>query len=169
MSRLRATVVLFVLFALVSSVFVSSIEASDFEDVALSTVEVAEQAVVEAYVAVLEAEGEGVDVSDLLKRLNIAAEYLAKANVCLRLGDFESAIENADLCGGVVEEVEVDAVELKRVMPQLRASAFLLSMVVSLIAISVIGVGSVICWLVFRGRYHRRVLEMKRRVSKYGA
>ena len=161
--------VLLIFLVSVAPIFVSEAFAVDDGGAAAANVDMAEEAMVTAYEAVLDAEEAGVDVSGLLKRLNIAAEYLAKANVCLRLGDFESAIENADLCGGVVEEIEIDAAELKRVMPQLRASAFLLTMIISLIAMSVIGVGSVIRWLVFRGRYHRRVLETKRRVSKYGA
>lgn len=168
MSGLRVIVVLFVLSALIFSVCVVGIKASDVEDVAVSAVDMAGEALVGAYRAVLEAEEVGANVSGLLKRFNVAGRYLAKANMCLRLRDFDSAIENADLFSGIAEEVEADAVELKKLMPQEKRQRFLLSMIGSMIAMCAIGVGSVISWQVFKGRYSRRILE-KPKVNEHGA
>lgn len=168
MSGSRFIAVLFVLSALIFSFFVLGVNASEVEDAAVLAVDTAGEAVVGAYRAVLEAEQVGANVSGLVKMLNVAGEHLAKANMCLRLGDFDSAIENADLCSGIAGGVEADAGELKKLVPQERRQHFLLSVIGSMIAMGLIGVGGVISWYVFKGRYYRRILEMKHKVDERG-
>lgn len=97
-SDLKIFTVLLVLFTVVSSVPVLCIKAADVEGTVLSQVEEAEAAIDEAYVAVFEADMEGADVSELLKILDLAGEYLASARMNLRKGDFERAASNASLC-----------------------------------------------------------------------
>lgn len=168
-SGLRAISVLFVLFALVSPVFVLSSLASDEEDVAISAILGAEDSMGLAYEAVLEAEEAGANVSRLLTRLNVAGEYLAKAHTSLKKGDFASVVEDANHGKEIAEEVEADAGELKRLAPRERRQQLLFSMMGSMIAIGAVGFGSVIGWHVFKGRYRRRISETKPKVNEHGA
>jgi len=169
MSVLRAIGVLLVLFALVSSVFVLGSLAADGEDVAVSSMDEAEDSVGLAYETVLEAEEAGANVSRLLARLNVAGDYLARAHLALRKGDFAGVVDNADRGREIAEEVEADAGELKELAPQQRRQNLLFSMIRSTIAISGIGVGSVISWHEFKRRYNRRISGKKPEVDVDGA
>ena len=164
-SSLRATVVLFVLFSLVSSVFVAGTQALDVEEVASSAIESAELAVDVAYEAVLEAEGAGANVSGLLDELNDGAEALSKAYISNRVGDFDDAVYFADLCYGLVAGIEAEANELRDVAVVERDQRLLLTSFGSVFAVVCIFCGGFFGWRFFKSRYHRRVLEMKPEVA----
>jgi len=159
-SGLRAVAVLFVLFALVSSVFVSCIKGSDAEDAA-SAIESAELAVDVAYEAVLEAEGVGANVSSLLNELNDGAEALSKAYISNRVGNFDDAVYFADLCCDLVGGIEAEANELRDVAAVDRNQRFLLTSFGSVFAVVGVFCGGFFGWRFFKSRYHRRVLKMK--------
>lgn len=160
-SGLRVIAVLFVLFALVSSVFVSCIKGSGVEDGALSAIESAELAVDVAYEAVLEAEGVGANVSGLLDELNDGAEALSKAYMSNRVGNFDDAVYFADLCGDLVGGIEAEANELRDVAVAERKQCLLLNTLGSVLAVFCIFYGAFYGWRFFKSRYHRRVLKMK--------
>lgn len=165
MSGLRAIAVLFVLFGLVSSVFVLGIKALDVEDVASSAIESAELAVGLAYEAVLEAEGAGANVSGLLNELNDGAEALSKAYMSNRVGNFDDAIYFADLCYDLVGSIEAEANELRDVAAGERNQRLLLNTLSSVLAIVCIFYGGFFGWRFFKRRYYRRVLKMKPEVA----
>jgi len=73
---------------LLLSVSIRWVGAVDEDVVALDIAE-AEEILVSAYGAVLEAEEAGANVSGLLGRLNLGGEYLAEAYAYVRLGDSE--------------------------------------------------------------------------------
>lgn len=100
----------FLVVLLVLSAFVWEVGA---KEEAFSTVEDAEQALEESYVAVLEAEEDGANVSRLLDRLNRAGRYLTVARICLKTGKFECAVGNASLCMNQLDGVVGDAQELR--------------------------------------------------------
>jgi len=164
-SGLRAVAVLFVLFALVSSVFVSCIKGSDAEDVALSAIASAESAMGLAYDAVLEAEKAGANVSGLLDALNEGAEALSKAYISNRVGNFDNAIYFADLCGDLIGGVEAEANELRDAAAVDRNQRLLLTSFGSVLAVVCIFCGGFFGWRFFKSRYHRRVLKMKPEVA----
>lgn len=164
-SGLKAAAVLFVLFALVSSVFVSCIKGSGVEDGALSAIESAELAVDSAYDAVLEAEGAGANVSGLLDELNEGAEALSKAYMSNRVGSFDDAIYFADLCYSLVGGIEAEANELRDAAIADRSQRLLLTSFGSVLAVVCVFCGGFFGWRFFKSRYHRRVLKMKPEVA----
>ena len=161
MPGLRIIAVLFVLFSLVSSVFVAGTQALDVEEVALSAIESAELAVDVAYEAVLEAEGAGANVSGLLDELNDGAEALSKAYISNRVGNFDDAIYFANLCYDLVAGIEAEANELREVAVIDGNQRLILTSFGSVLAVVCICCGGFFGWRFFKSRYHRRVLEMK--------
>jgi len=164
-SGLRVIGVLFVLFAFVSSVFVLGTMALGVEDVALSAIESAELAVDLAYEAVLEAEGVGANVSDLLDELNDGIEALSGAYMSSRVGDFDDAIYFADLCRDLVAGIEVEANELRDVTLVERNQRLLLTSFGSVFAVVCIFCGGFFGWRFFKNRYHQRALKMRPEVT----
>jgi len=142
-------------------VFVSGGFGVDGEDVAASAVDRAEESVVLAYEAVLDAEEVGADVSELLSRLNVAGGYLADAHVWFGLGDFDNATRLADLCYYYVEDVRGRAVELRNEAHGLWATDLVVRMVGSIVGVVVVVFLGFVVWRVFKRRYHRRVLGLR--------
>jgi len=135
--------------------------ASDEEEVATSAVEGAEEAMVEAYDGVWEAERAGADVSGLLDRLDIAAEYLALARTCLRTGDFEAAVDNASFCIGALDGVVDEAEVLRDRAVKEWGARSELTIGGSVVAVLTV---AAICWLgwnLFKERHRRQALGMR--------
>jgi len=164
-SDLKAAVVLFVLFAFVSSVSVLGIMALDVESGALSAIESAELAVGLAYEAVLEAEGAGANVLGLLDELNDGSEALSKAYMSNRVGNFDDAIYFANLCCDLVGGIEAEANELRDVAVVDRSQRLLLTSFRSVLAVVCIFCVGFFGWRFFKSRYHRLVLKMKPEVA----
>jgi len=131
------------------------------EDEAKLEIQEAEAALGSAFVAVLEAEKKGADVSDLLARLNSGGGFLAEARTCYRNGDFDGAVSNALLSVQSVEGLVEDAEELKALAIAEYGERSFLTMTGSGVAVVVIVLGSVVVWLLFKRRYLAKVLEMK--------
>lgn len=165
MYGLRVIAVLFVLFSVISCVFVLDIEAWDVEDVAVSAISHAEEVLASAYEAALEAEGAGANVSGLLVRLNDAGEHLAKAHIAYRLGDFDQAGSFANLCSEIGEDVKSEADGLRGAGFESRVTGFWLTIAGSLVGVVAAGLGGVWGWRVFKRRYYQRVLGMKPEVA----
>lgn len=121
----------------------------------------AEMAVSSAYVAVLEAEKSGADVSGLLVKLTYGGEFLAEAQMCYRSGDFGGGVYYADLSVRSVEGLVGEAGQLKALaMDEHKERAFQ-TLASSGVAVVVIVLGSVVVWLLFKRRYFQKVLKMK--------
>jgi hypothetical protein len=171
MRRLTAKLVSklsFLLIVLVSSASVSmpTIFASNSEDAATTSIERAENVLVSAFQAVLEAEQVGADVSVLLAQLNEAEEFLAEARMALGLGEFDEAVHSANICSEIGETVTSEADELLVEVYGSRVMVSWLTMSGSLVGVFVVGFGSFWSWRVFKRRYHRRVLRTKPEVAK---
>jgi len=67
---------------------------------ASATIAAVENELAASHYAVLEADGVGADVSDLLDRLNSAAEFLVEAKTCYRSANSSGAIYFAELASG---------------------------------------------------------------------
>ena len=160
MSTLKLLLVLLILSALVSSIFVFGVLALS-EDVATSAVSRAEGVVASAYEDVLRAEGSGANVSGLLTRLNDAGELLAQAHNSYRLEDFDGAARFADLCSQIGEEVRVEAYDLRRLAVEEAGRRFRWTMIGSILGVAIIVGVSFLGWRIFKRRYYRRVLGMR--------
>ena len=162
---LRRLPVFLILFAF-SSLAMTGVCASVSESEAELRIGEAEMAVSSAYVAVLEAERSGANVSVLLIKLDSAGRFLAEAHMCYRNGDFDGAVYYADLSvqsvGGLVEEAE----QLKALaIDEFKERSFQ-TVAASSLAVVVIVLGSVYGWWFFKRRYFEKVLKMKPEVVK---
>jgi hypothetical protein len=155
-SWLKFLVVSVFLFSLVS-VSVPWVSAVNGDMMSLEVAE-AEEALVSAYDAVLEAEEAGANVSGLLDKLNVGSEYLAEASVYVRLGDSESAARLAGLCVEAVDDVEGEAVLLRDEAVKFERADFLARVVGSAVGVVIVVVGGFVLWTVFRRRYLEKVL-----------
>jgi hypothetical protein len=145
---------------LVVSVSVPWVSASSGDMIPLEVAE-AEEALVLAYDAVLEAEEAGANVSGLLGRLNVGGEYLAEAYVWVRLGDSEKASRFAGLCVEVVGDMRGEAVGLREEAHGWWVLDVIVRLIWSVFGLIVIVVVAFVVWRVFRRRYLKRVLGLK--------
>ena len=153
MSVLRLLYAFMIVFIFVASTFVSPILASSGQETASSVVTIAENAIVSAYEAVLDAERVGADVSGLLGRLNEAGEFFAAARMSYENGDFEDATLFADLSRNVGEEVGNEAYELEGWAQNDSFQRTWLTILASVSGIVFVGLGSLWVWRFLKRRY----------------
>jgi hypothetical protein len=147
------------LFLLLSFSF-SQVDAVDEDSVALDLAD-AEEALDSAYIAVLDAERAGANVSDLLVRLSVGGEYLSKAYFWYRLGAFENASRFASFCQDVVGNVGDDAVGLRNEAERLTREDVLIRVFGSAIGVVIVMILGFLVWGVFRRRYRKRILKSR--------
>lgn len=121
----------------------------------------AEVIVSSAYVAVLEAEKSGADVSGLLINLTYAGDFLAEAYTLYRKGDLDGALDHADLSVRSVDGLVGEAGQLKALAMDENKERVFQTVSGSGVAVVVIVLGSVVVWLVLRRRYFENVVKMK--------
>lgn len=124
-------------------------------------IEEAETAVSLAYVAVLEAEKSGADISGLLMNLTYGGNFLAEAQMCYRNKDFGGAVYHADLSVQTVVDLEEEAEQLKASAIAENKKRRVLTVTTSGVAVVVIVLGSAVGWLLLKQFYFKKVLEMK--------
>lgn len=133
---------------------------------ASSAVEGADSALRQAFLAVLEAERAGVNVSGLLVKLDSAGRFLAEAQICYRNGDFGGAVYNANLSAQSVEGLVEEAEQLKALATTEYRQRSFQTVATSSLAVVVIVLGFFVGWLLFKQRYFEEVLKMKPEVVK---
>jgi len=121
----------------------------------------AESAVVSAYLAVVEAENAGANVSLVKAKLRIASECLANASNAFRLGNYEAAYDYAVNCAEMVEGLVYEAETLKEEALKSREERLFVSAACSSVGLSFLFVFSLFGWRRLRAFYVRRVLKMK--------
>jgi len=146
-------------------VFVSVGFAETGEDAVVSALAGAEASVVSAYQGVLEAERAGANVSVLLVRLNEAGGFLSQARMAYKAGDFDGAVDFAELGRGIGEEVAGEARVLRDLATIERVQLLWFTAAASVLAVAWIAFGSFMCWRFFKRRYYRRVLGLKPEVA----
>ena len=124
----------------------------------------AEEALVSAYEAVLEAEQAGANVSGLLGMLNLGGKYLSEAYVWYRLGVSENVSHFVGLCRDVVDDVHGEAFVLRGEAEKLGAADFVVKMFGSALGVVVILIGGFVAWRVFKLRHSRRILGLRSEV-----
>jgi len=162
---LRLFCVFVAVFVFVAFPYVSPVLAGSDQDTAFSVLVVAEDAVLSAYDAVIEAELVGGNVSSLTVQLNEAGELLASARMSYRDGDFEKATLFADLSRSTGEEVEDAAYELKGLAWDAGFQRLRFTMVGSVSGIILVILGSLWVWRFFKRWFYPRVLKMKPEVT----
>ena len=155
----------FVVFILVFSWFTRAcfaVEKADAEEALID----AENILSSVYVAVLEVEKGGGNVSVLLVKLGLGGNFLAEAQTCYRNGDFDGAVYYADLSVRNVTGLIEEAGQSKALAISGYDERLFQTMMASGVAVVVIVLGNVFGWLIFKRRYFEKVLKMKPEVVK---
>lgn len=121
------------------------------EDNATLAITQAEESLSSAYEAVLEAEQVGANVSELLDRLNIAAEHLAEAQMLFRLRDFDGAVHSADISKSWVDMTN-EAEQLKIDAQGSWSASLLIRVTGSIVGVIAVILGTFVAWRVFKRR-----------------
>ena len=158
---LSAVIVFLVLF----STLMFSVSAADNQEVAASSISKAEKWMAKAYEAVLDAESFDSDVSGLLVRLNDAAKLLSDAHMSFDIGDFDGASGYADstseMCYEIVDEAEFLEIEAANA----RVYSSWVFLAISVVAVSVVVVASVVGYKFFKRYYYDRLDKMRPEVE----
>jgi hypothetical protein len=154
------------LFFVLSSILTLSACAPSSQEVAVSSVSEAEQSIAQAYVAVLDAERVGGNVSGLLVRLNDAAGLLSNASTALDAGNFDEASRLAVLSRQVGGGVWDDAERLRVETVDAGVDRFWLLCGVSVVSVVVVVFVSFVGYQYFKRWYFRRLLKMKPKVGQ---
>jgi len=157
---LRILLVSLVLLAF-STLAVTGVFAVVGEGEAESEIQEALTALSSGYVAVLEAEKSGADVSGLLAELTSGGNFLGEAQVRYRNGDFGGAVYYADLSVETVEGLVDEAGQLKALALAEHEEMSFVTVADSGVAVVVIVLGSVVGWRLLKRRYLSKVLEMR--------
>ena len=153
MTVLRFLYALVTLSIFATFIFVSPILANDDRETASLAIVDAEETVISAYEAVLEAEQAGGNVTGLLAQLNEAGEFLAAAQMSYRNEDFDNATRFANFGKNIGEEVENSAYELKDSAWNDSFQRMQFTMLGSISGIVLVVLGSLWVWRVIKRRY----------------
>jgi hypothetical protein len=112
--RFLKALVLFLLMIMVLSLSLTRlpfyVSASDEASLAIGE---ADNALRQAFEAVLNAEKAGVNVSDLIVKLDEAGGLLAEAENAYKVGNFSEAVSKAEGCSALADDVVGEALSLK--------------------------------------------------------
>jgi hypothetical protein len=160
--------VLFIGFAFlsISSLVTGNVLGQVDEGTAIVTVFKAQNDLISSYEAVLKAENVGVNVEDLLARLNVAAESLADANMSLRNGNFSGAVYFAGLASGGLAELQNEAIELTHSSSIEKGQQLFWRVTGSIFGGFFVLLLSFFGWNFVKEKYIRRLLKMKPEVHE---
>ena len=137
-------------------------------DDASSKIAEADNAVKQAFVATLEAEKAGADVSTLVAKLNEAEQLLTDANFASQVENYSGAIQLAEQCISSVNGVAEEAASQKSAAEKNHEKRLIATVVTTSFGLSLLLILSMLGWRFFKSRRLRRVLKMKPEVVKIG-
>lgn len=114
-----------------------------------------------AFLAVLDAEKAGVNVSSMLVDLNNALNLLSSSKVMLSGGDLDGAAAAATRSTDVAQNIRSEALSLKASTIADHMSAFRLSAVMYLAGVGLFLSLMVLAWQRFREHYVRRAMDLR--------
>lgn len=153
MPVLRFLCALMTILVFATILFVSPVLASSNQESASLAITDAEETIISAYEAVLEAEQAGGNVTGLLTQLNKAGDFLATARMFYRNGDFDDAVRLADSSKNMGEEVKNSAHELKDQAWNEGVQRMWFTMFGSIFGIISVVLGSLWVWHFLKRRY----------------
>ncbi|MGB9756521.1 MAG: hypothetical protein ACPLVJ_01910 [Candidatus Bathyarchaeales archaeon] len=125
----------------------------------------AENDLASAYVSVADAQQAGANVSELLSKLVFAGDLLAEANNSYRIGDYEKTYLLAINCSNAVNDIALEASDLKLKAEKAYSERILFTAGISSAGLSVLFVLSLFVWKFLRKKYVEQVLKMKPEVE----
>ncbi len=114
-----------------------------------------------AYTSVAQAECVGVNVSELLVKLEMAGVFLAEARNFYRVGDYEKAYLLAINCSETVSGVALDASSLRFEAEKAYSERLFVTAAVSSVGLSVLFVLSLFGWRFLKNWFLKRALKMR--------
>ena len=135
-------------------------------DDASSKIAEADNVVKQAFVATLEAEKTGANVSTLVAKLNEAEQLLTEANFASKVGNYSGAIQLAEQCLSSVNDVAEEAASLKSAAEKSHEEKLIATVVVTCSGLSLLFILSMLGWRFLKGRRLRRMLKMKPELVK---
>jgi hypothetical protein len=140
--------------------FVQGCFAADESD-ASDAIREAEKDLNEAYVAVVEADAAGADVSNLSNELNSAGAYLSSANAAFDVGDYDGALVFATECINSVKGISGEAENLESYAKGVRSNTIFLAVFVSVFGVVSVVVLGFIGWELLKRRRFKEILDKK--------
>jgi hypothetical protein len=156
----QSTVALLIILAL-SFCVLSVQEAGAQTDQASSKMQAADDAVNQAFNAVLDAEKAGANVTDLLVQINAAQNILAQAENSFRTGDSNTAAAQADSVLPIAQQVTLDAQNAKQTATTSNQNAYWSTIALTIIGVFVFILVLILVWRRFRQSYIDRLSEAK--------
>jgi CHASE3 domain sensor protein len=141
--------------------FLSGQQAFAQADQATSKLQVANNAVNQAFNAVLDAEKAGANVTDLLAQINIAQSILAQAENSYRTGNNNIATAQADSALPIAQQVTRDAQNAKQTAIVSSQNAFWSTIALTVIGVFVFLLVLFLVWRRFKRNYIERLSEAK--------
>lgn len=160
-SKILMLAVLFFLLPTISITWVSATNASAVTGVFIEP----EEAIHSAYVAVLDAEQAGANVSVLLDKLNLAGDYLSEAYFWYHSGDSVTANRFAGMSRDAVVNVQNEALALMDAAKADGDAEFVALVVESIVGVVAVVALCSVAWIIFKRRYHGQVLELTSEVD----
>jgi hypothetical protein len=114
-----------------------------------------------AFVAVLEAERAGANVSGLIVKLDMAGRNLTEAEMFYKSGLLDEALSRATLCSLLANEVAGEASSLKSLASVSAKNAEWQVFMFSGFGTFVFLIALVLVWNLFKRSYDRKLLKMK--------
>lgn len=145
------------MFCLVFSVFVVfTVEGED----AAEAVANADVALRDAFLAVSNARASGANISVLIDKLTEAGAVLTSAKVALEMGNYNDAVDRADMCASLVSSIVEDASVLK-IDAVATVPAWLSPMSLSVVSSALFVIGLFLVWRRFKRSYEAKLFESK--------
>ncbi len=153
-------IILFVLLTL-SVCFLSVQQATAQTDSATSKLQAANNAVDQAFNAVLDAEKAGANVTDLLAQINVAEGLLAQAENSDRTGNTNTAATQADSVLPIAQQVTNEAQNAKQTAIVSSQNALWSTIALTAIGVFVFVLVLFLVWRRFKRNYIERLSEAK--------
>jgi CHASE3 domain sensor protein len=131
-----------------------------------SKLQTANSAVAQAFNAILDAEKAGGNVTQLLVKLNIAGEYLAKAQNAYNSGNTTNVATLVENARQITDQVNGDAVKLAEVNLVDSQNDFWLTFTFSFVGAVLFVVSLLFVWRRFRRSFMKKLLGMKPEVAE---
>ena len=130
-------------------------------DQTTSKLQAANSVVGQAFIAVLDAEKAGANVTGLLAQLNYVEGVLAQAEISYRIGDFNKAAVQADNVLPIAQQVTTAAQSVKQnaLVSNQNAFWFLIGFT-GIVALDFV-LALFVVWLWFKRRYNKNLLDAK--------
>jgi hypothetical protein len=131
------------------------------DDDVSSSISAAEDALQRAFVAVLDAENAGANVSALLLKLDVAGENLTDAEMAYKSGSLIEAVSKAEECSALANGIIDEASALKNSALTDARRAEWQTFTFSGIGAFVISIVLALVWIIFKRSYNGKLLGMK--------